>query len=119
MVRRFYLAGVLACSVFAAGTGHAAYNSNISGVITAVTTYTDVDDIYFTMSTQPSTHASCNPSYFVISSDVPLERRKQLLATLLAAKASGDSILVGYDGVGSCAYGYIRVHRPPSANATM
>jgi hypothetical protein len=74
-------------------------------------TYADVDYIYVQLNTQPSTHPSCNPGYFVISGSVPAERRKAMFAQLMVAKVAGDPINLGYDNTGDCADGYIRVHR--------
>jgi hypothetical protein len=98
-------------ALFGVTAAHATYNSNTSGVVVSVATYSDGDYIYFSLNPQPTTHNSCNPQYFVIGDDVPQNRRNQMLATLLAAKGSAESITVGYDSNGNCAHGYIRVHR--------
>jgi hypothetical protein len=109
--RGFRALSILAAAIFASSSALAVYNANMNGVVTEVLTYTDADYIYFRLSNQPTTHPSCLPGYFVISSAVPADRRKQLLARLLLAKASGETINIGYDNSGDCTDGYIRVHR--------
>ena len=99
---------VIACAVVPV---HAAYNANITGVVTWVSSYTDADYIYFHLENQPTAHSQCNPAYFVIDANVPENRRNQAFAQLLAARYSGEPIAVGYDAQGDCAQGYIRVHR--------
>jgi hypothetical protein len=89
----------------------AVYNANMTGVVTSVWSYTEFDLIYFQLSTQPSTHPSCDAWAFVIPSDVPADRRKALFARLMMAKATGETINIGYDNAGDCADGRIRVHR--------
>ncbi len=89
----------------------ASYNSNIKGELEGVYVYTDGDYIYFRFKNQPTTHASCDPTYFVISEDIPLERRQMLLSRLLMAYASKEQVNIGYDKSGNCVHGHIRVHR--------
>jgi len=89
----------------------AAYNNNIRGEVVGVYVYTDHDAIYFRFKNQPTSHESCKPNYFVISSNIPENRRNQLLSRLLLAKASKENINIGYDSKGDCAHNYIRVHR--------
>lgn len=89
----------------------AAYNNNIRGEIESVYVYADHDAIYFRFKNHPTTHESCKPTYFVISSSIPENRRNQLLSRLLLAKASKENINIGYDSKGDCAHSYIRVHR--------
>lgn len=89
----------------------AAYNSNISGRVLWVANYMDGDYIYFALDNQPTSHPGCSPTYFVISEDVPQNRRNQALAQLLVARETGNSLNIGYDSSGDCAHGYIRVHR--------
>jgi len=92
-------------------TSSADYNANMAGVVTMVATYADTDSIYIRLNNQLSSHPACNASYFVITTDVPIERRKAMLANLLTARATGEAMNIGYDSTGSCAEGYIRVHR--------
>jgi hypothetical protein len=106
--RRLSLAAGIA---LAAAPAAADYDSNLSGVVTQVLTYTDSDQIYFVLNNQPSTHPSCNPGLFSIDAATPVENRRALLSRLLLAKASGESINIGYDSKGNCSHGYIRVHR--------
>lgn len=89
----------------------ASYNSNIKGELEGVYVYADGDYIYFKFVNQPTTHKTCKPDYFVISHDVPMERRQMLLSRLLLAYASKETVNIGYDSEGDCAHGYIRVHR--------
>ena len=87
------------------------YNANITSKVTLVAVYADIDDIYVRIENQPTSHPGCNPSYFVIDGAIPLQRRQMLLSRLMAAKATQESVNIGYDGTGDCASGYIRVHR--------
>lgn len=89
----------------------AAYNANMSGVLTGVYVYADGDYIYLRLNNQPTSHPACNPSYFVIAADVPQQRKQMMLSRLLTSYALKESINIGYDSTGGCADGYIRVHR--------
>lgn len=89
----------------------AIYNANMKGVVTQVSTYTDSNQIYFTLNTQPSSHPKCDHKLFSIDASVPTDRRSTLLSRLLAAHAMGEPITVGYDKEGDCSHGRIRVHR--------
>lgn len=103
---------IVALSLVAAvPPAHAVYNANMSGVLEFVAAYADGDYIYLRLVNQPATHSGCNPTYFVITEEVPLERRKMLFARLMMAYAMGASVNIGYDSTGDCAHGYIRVHR--------
>jgi hypothetical protein len=88
----------------------AVYNANTDGLVESLSVYADGDYIYFRLANQPS-HSTCNPTYFVISQDVPQNRRNQMLAVIVAAKTAGLPLAVGYDATGSCMHGYIQVHR--------
>ena len=68
----------------------AAYNANMQGKLAMVMVYTDGDYIYMKLENQPASHPSCNASYFVTPSTVPLERRKMLLARLMLAYSTGE-----------------------------
>lgn len=96
---------------FASSSARAAYNANTSGVVISVVTYTDADYILFRLSNQPASHPSCNSNFFAISSTVSADRRKNMLARLLLAKATGEPIDIGYDNTSDCADGYIHVYR--------
>lgn len=89
----------------------AVYNANLKGVLVEVNVYTDGDYIYLKLANQPSSHPTCNPNYFVISDSVPLERRQMLLSRALSAFASKENVNIGYDSLGDCVNGYMRVHR--------
>ena len=108
-----YAASVLlaAATFFPMQPASAVYNANMTGIVTWVATYTEGDFIYFQLSNQPTTHPQCNPTYFVITEDVPQNRRNQLFAQLLTAKETREPINIGYDNAADCAHGYIRVHR--------
>lgn len=110
-LRKFLSAAIGISTLFVSSNASAVYNANMSGVVTAVWTYTEHDTIYFQLSTQPATHPSCEPWAFVIPSEVPADRRKALLARLMMAKATGETINIGYDNAGDCADGRIRAHR--------
>ena len=90
---------------------YAQYDSNISGKLSHVATYADGDYIYFTLENQPTSHPTCDPTYFVIDQAVPFERQNRMLSRLLTAYTTKELVLVGYDSEGNCAHGYIRVHR--------
>ncbi|NOX27022.1 MAG: hypothetical protein GXP21_02295 [Gammaproteobacteria bacterium] len=89
----------------------AVYNANIQGVVAEVITYTDRDDILFKLQNQPASHPECEANYFAIDINAQADRRHQVLARLLTALTSGNSLTIGYDGEGDCAQGRIRVHR--------
>ncbi len=89
---------------------HAAYNENAQGKVSSVLTYADGDYIYFTFE-RPIAHSACNPQFFVISEEIPLDRRQAMLSRLLLAYAAKENVNIGYDKLGSCVHGYIRVHR--------
>ncbi|MEP3451742.1 MAG: hypothetical protein ABJN65_00995 [Parasphingorhabdus sp.] len=93
------------------GPATAVYNANVSGKISDLITYTDGDYIYFRLDNQPATHPTCNPSFFVIDGATPAQRIDRLYSRAVAAKASGETVYIGYDSQGDCAHGYIRVHR--------
>lgn len=104
--------GMLVASlVLFAVPAHAVYNANMIGIIEDVLTYSDGDYVYFRLQNQPTSHPTCNPAYFVFTESVPAARLNRLLARLLTAKASGESVNIGYDNTGDCAHGYMRAHR--------
>jgi len=95
----------------ATASAHANYDANMSGIVDVVATYTDADYIYIRLTNQPTSHNGCNPAFFVILEDIAQNRRNQMFAQLLAAKASGSPVNIGYSANGDCAHGYIRVYR--------
>ena len=101
--------GLLAL-IFSA-TSSAGYNANMTGKVTNVMTYTAGAYIYFTLENQPTSHQSCRPNYFVIDESTPNNIRQQLLSRLLLAYAKDENVNIGFDKVGDCSHGYIRVHR--------
>jgi len=100
----------IACLIVAT-TGHADYNANIAGELEGVYVYSGGDYIDFRFKNQPSTHPGCSPTYFVIADTVPAERRRMMLARLLAAYALKEVVNIGFDNSGDCVHGYVRVHR--------
>lgn len=107
MVRKLLIAALAA---LVPASAFAVYNANGGYVLTGVLTYTDTDSIYITVSAPPA-HNGCNNAFFVIPATTPVDRRKILLARLLLAKATNETINIGYDATGDCADGYIHVHR--------
>jgi hypothetical protein len=92
-------------------TSFATLNATGEFVVTGVITSTDSDEILVTVSAPP-THPTCNAKFFALSASLPADRRKAILARLLTAKLSGESITLGYDATGECTEGgYIRLHR--------
>jgi len=107
-MRRSWL---LACLFFVCVPGFAEYDTNVQGVLSGVWNYDDRDSIYFHLSNQPASHPTCSPTFFVIDSATPIDRRHMMYTRLLLAYASGETINIGYDGAGNCAEGSIRVKR--------
>ena len=97
--------------VLAAERAVAEYNANISGQLEGVYVYDYADYVYFRLKNQPTAHPGCDPTYFVIPESVPADRRKAMLARLYLSYSMQDSVNIGYDAVGQCANGYLRVHR--------
>lgn len=109
MKRLFFVLFFLA--VVPLGEATAAYNANMRGQLEGFYIYADADYIYFRLKNQPSTHPSCDPTYFVIPDTVPADRRKMMVARLSLAYAMQEIVNIGYDSTGECAGGYIRAHR--------
>jgi hypothetical protein len=106
----FGLIGIV-CLMVAPSKSYAVYNANMQGLVDSVSLYTDGDYIYVRLVNQPTSHPTCNPSLFVISQDIPENRRNQMFARLMAAKVAGEQINIGFDNAADCAHGYIRLHR--------
>ena len=109
--RRWRCAGLLALLSPACLPSYAVYNANMSSVVTEVLTYPEATYIFFTVANQPTSHPACNPTLFVVPSTTDSESRKMIYARLLTAYVTGRETNIGYDAVGDCAHGYIRVHR--------
>lgn len=107
-MKRFLMLGI---TCLLSTNAFATYNANISGQIAAIATYTDTDSVYVTLANQPTSHPTCSPHYFVLDSSVSLDRRKFMVARLMAAYAAGETVNIGYDNAGNCADGAIRIHR--------
>jgi hypothetical protein len=92
-------------------SANAAYDANVAGELDGFYVYSDVDSIYLRLKNQPTSHNGCNPSYFVIPSTVPADRRKAMLARLSLAYALGETLNIGFAANNDCADGYIRAYR--------
>ncbi len=97
--------------IIVSASSWAGYSANINGKLTVVAVYTDDDFIYLRTDNMPKSHPTCKTNYFVISDDIPLERRQMLLSRLMMAYAAKEEVNIGYDGDGNCIHGYMRVHR--------
>lgn len=89
----------------------AAYNANMKGVVKTLGVYTDGDYIYIQLENQPSSHPTCNATFFVVTGSVPGDRRQMIMSRLSMAFATKEEVNIGYDSQGDCADGYIRLHR--------
>jgi hypothetical protein len=89
---------------------YAGYDANLNGEVSHVMTYSS-GLILFRLKNQPSAHPQCNKAYFAIATDVSEAAASRLYARLLTAHTTKTSVNIGYDSLGSCANGYIRVHR--------
>jgi hypothetical protein len=101
----------LMTAVLSLTPAQAGYNANMTGVVTEVLTYLDSTMILFRLDNQPTTHPLCNPVYFAVNVATDSEVRKQVLARLLVAKATGESVNIGYDNAADCSHSYIRAWR--------
>ncbi len=111
MFKQRVIAAAIAAGLLTSTTASSEYNANMTGVVQDVLTYTDGDWVLFRLVNQPASHPTCNPAYFVLNELIPAARLDRLVARLLAAKATGESVNIGYDAAGDCANGYIRAHR--------
>ncbi|MCP4488099.1 MAG: hypothetical protein GY820_12385 [Gammaproteobacteria bacterium] len=89
---------------------NAGYDSNMDGKVEKIITYTS-GEIYIIMENQPSAHPVCDHSFFSIDRAIPSDIRHQLLSRALTAYATKETIRIGYDGLGDCVDGKIRIHR--------
>lgn len=87
------------------------YNANLTGVVTAVLTYSTDTRFYVRLDTQPNSHPSCDSSYFAVDAALSNEVRAQLYARALLALATQQPVNIGYDNAGNCAHSKIRIHR--------
>lgn len=107
MKKILFALGLLVLSV----NSWAGYNANITGKLIILAVYTDDDYIYLRTDNMPASHPVCKTNYFVISADVPQERRQMLMSRLMMAYASKEEVNIGYDKDGNCIHGYMRAHR--------
>ncbi|MEC4729051.1 hypothetical protein HWQ46_26415 [Shewanella sp. D64] len=101
---------ILALLLGSTNMSYAGYNANMVGEVTAVMTYSS-SLILFRLHNQPSSHPSCNKSYFAIATDVSDIATNRMLSRLLIAHTTKAPVNIGFDNAGSCGNGYIRVHR--------
>jgi hypothetical protein len=87
------------------------YNANLTGTVSMVLTYDGVSPILVRLNNQPSSHPTCDPSFFAIAADNDTKSTDRMYARLLVALATAQPTNLGYDNLGNCANGYIRIHR--------
>lgn len=86
-----------------------AYTANYSAKVSWIKIYND-DTIYFGLESMPSDH-QCAESYFVLLPTLTEKLRDRYYSMLLAARASGAVVSVGYDKVNpDCISGRPVVH---------
>lgn len=74
-----------------------------SGTVNRIATYAHTDTVLVYLSGGGTQVAECtNKTVFAISGSMSSERRARMFSMLLAAKASGTSVIVGYNNVGGC-----------------
>jgi DNA phosphorothioation-dependent restriction protein DptG len=83
----------------------------MSGELEGFWVYSYSDQVYLRLKNQPTSHAGCDPSYFVIPPTVSADRRKAMLARLSLAYAMRETVNIGYAASGDCAQGHIQVYR--------
>lgn len=87
----------------------AAYTGNYDAKVSWIKIYND-DTIYFALESMPSDH-QCTDNFFVLSPTLTEKQRDRYYSMLLAARASGAVVSVGYDKVNpDCIYGRPVVH---------
>jgi hypothetical protein len=104
------LIGVL-CGLSIMSTAGAAYNANLTGTVTYLSTY-EGGVVLFELSSQPASNGSCTHTQFEIdpanNTDAALGR---MYARLLLAYSTQQPLNVGFDNAGSCGTdGYIHVY---------
>lgn len=75
----------------------AAYTGNFHAKVSCIKIYND-DTIYFALESMPSDH-QCTNNYFTLSPTLTGKQRDRYYSMLLAARASGAVVSVGYDKV--------------------
>lgn len=88
---------------------YAEYTGNYSSTISWLKIYNS-KVIYFRLKAMPTDH-QCQNDYFIISPSLTEKQTDRYYAMLMAAKASGASVVVGYDKDNpTCIYGRPLVH---------
>jgi len=98
-------------------SAYATYNATVIGTITTLTQFGTAlqfspETVMFDLSNQP-TIACPSGSHFVLSPTTiaDAQTRKNMLAMLLHAKATGNQVAIAYDNTGSyCDQGYPAVY---------
>ncbi|KPZ73122.1 hypothetical protein J8L86_12550 [Shewanella sp. MMG014] len=101
---------ILVFGVFYQGQGVAGYNDNMNGIVSEILTYPS-GRILFKLHNQPSSHPSCKSGFFAIATDVSDKGREIMYSRLLIAYTTKQPVNIGFDNLGDCGSGYIRVHR--------
>lgn len=73
----------------------ASYTGNHSSTVSWIKIYNS-ETIYFKLASMPADH-QCGNDYFILSTSITETQRDRYYSMLLAAKASGDVVTVGYD----------------------
>lgn len=85
---------VAALALYSASNVYAAYTGNVTSAVDWVKIYNN-DTVYFKLADQPATQ--CGKDYFTLSSSLNDDQRNRYYSMLLAAKAAGIKLTVGYD----------------------
>ena len=89
----------------------ATYDSNLSGIADSVYTYPS-GVLLIHLTNQPSSHPSCNPTYFAVDpSAIDANAMNRMFARLMTSYSMQEPITIGYDSQGDCVDGYIHVWR--------
>lgn len=89
---------------------NAGYNDNLVGEVTHVMTYSN-GLILFRLKNQPSSHPTCNETYFAIATNVAETAANRMYTRLITAHTTKQPVNIGFDNAGDCGNGYIRTHR--------
>jgi len=103
--------GLSLASLGSSYSAFANYDTNLSGVADGVYTYPS-GVLLIHLTNQPTSHPSCNPTYFAIDpATLDANAMSRMYARLLTSYAIKEPINIGYDSQGDCAAGYIHVWR--------
>lgn len=99
---RFYIFAACLFSIKAI----AGYTGNIESKVLWVKIYNN-DKIYFRLKNQPSN--ICGYGFFVLSPSLTEDQRNRYFSMLMAAKAQGTPVTVGYDSKSTDCYSNARL----------